>query len=204
MQQLTAALVQAIDIMSVNAFCLFFLGALGALIRDITDDDGLQLPTLTQGKFYLGFVGGMIIGGVAGMISGDSLLGALTAGFAGYSVIVSALGGKAQTESKKEEKIQDLIARIARKHKIDEKLALAVAEAESGFNATITHKNADGSTDRGLYQINDKWHPEVSEQQAMNPEYATEFFCKAVKNGNLSWWNASKTKWIDKVYAAKI
>ena len=81
------------------------------------------------------------------------------------------------------------------------KLALAVAEAESSFNPKAEHKNADGSADRGLYQINSKWHPEVSEAQAYDPEFATEFFCKAVKDGNLSWWNSSKPRWIEKVYS---
>jgi len=191
----------AVDILTLQAIALFLVGSLGALIRDITDDDGLQLPRITEGKFYLGFIGGAIVGGVAGLLSGDSFLGALTAGFAGYAVILSALGGCGTPTPKKEETAQETIERIAKKNKIDVKLALAVAEAESSFNSKAEHKNADGSADRGLYQINSKYHPEVTEEQAYDPEFATEFFCKAVKEGNLSWWNASKAKWIDKVYS---
>lgn len=201
MQAFLASVASAVDIASFNALCLFLVGALGALVRDITDDDGLQLPTITQGKFYLGFLGGTLLGGVAGLLSGDSFLGALTAGFAGYSVIITALSGKMITTPKKQETTQEIIERVAKKNKTDVKLALAVAEAESNFNPQAINKNADDSIDRGLFQINSKWHPEVSDQQAFDPEFATEFFCKAVKDGNLTWWNSSKSKWIDKVYS---
>lgn len=201
MQTFLASISSAIDIASLNALCLFLIGALGALVRDVTDDDGLQLPSINQGKFYVGFLGGALIGGVAGLISGDSFLGALTAGFAGYSVILTALNGKITPITKKEETPQQIIERIAKKNKSDVKLALAVAEAESNFNPLATNKNADDSIDRGLYQINSKWHPEVKEEQAFDPEFATEFFCKAIKDGNLSWWNASKSRWIEKVYS---
>lgn len=201
MQNFLAAVSAATDIATMQAICLFIIGAGGALIRDITDDDGLQLPSINQGKFYAGFFGGALVGGVAGLLSGDSFIGALTAGFMGYSVILTALGGRTPEKEKEPETIQALIQRIAEKNKTDVKLAMAVAEAESSFNPKAEHKNADGSTDRGLYQINSKWHPEVSETQAYDPEFATEFFCKAVKNGNLSWWNSSKPRWIEKVYS---
>lgn len=201
-QNAVASIVSAVDITSLNALCVFFVGALGALIKDISDDGGLELPNLADGKFYLGSLGGMLIGGVAGLISGDSFIGALTGGYMGYGVIVAALG---KLESKAVEVAADipaLIEKIAKKNKVDVKLALAVAEAESGFNVNAIRENAPDSIDRGLYQINSKWHPEVTEAQAFNPEFATQFFCEAVKNGNLSWWNASKPKWIDKVMAA--
>jgi len=196
-----AALVAATDIISLNALCLFLLGALGALIRDITDDGGLTLPSLEKGNFYLGFAGGMIIGGVAGLISGDGFISALTAGFTGYAIILAALGGPKIAAETKKETPQETITRIAKKNKTDEKLALAVAEAESSFNATAIHTNADGSRDRGLFQINSKYHPQVTDEQAFNAEFSAQFFCDAVKAGNLSWWNASKPKWIEKVYA---
>lgn len=194
-----ASLASAVDIASFNALCVFLIGALGALIKDISDDDGLQLPSLKNGKFYLGFLGGCLIGGVAGLLSGDSFIGALSGGFMGYSLILSALG---QVEKKAAETVADLpalIEKIAKKNKVNPTLALAVAEAESSFNKSAEHANADGSIDRGLYQINSKWHPEVSPEQAFDPEFSINFFCQAVKDGNLSWWNASKSKWIDKV-----
>jgi hypothetical protein len=47
--------------------------------------------------------------------------------------------------------------------------AVAVAMAESsGFtHALLVNENC--TRDRGLWQINDYWHPEVSEQQAFDP-----------------------------------
>lgn len=47
--------------------------------------------------------------------------------------------------------------------------AVAVALAESGGNPAATHTNANGSHDRGLWQINDQAHPEVSDAQAFDP-----------------------------------
>lgn len=50
----------------------------------------------------------------------------------------------------------------------------AIAQAESSLdpNATNDNKDSNGnvlSTDRGILQINDKWHPEVSDLDAFNP-----------------------------------
>ena len=47
----------------------------------------------------------------------------------------------------------------------------------------------------GQCQINDKWHPEVSDNQAYDIIESTKFFCKAFKEGNLYWWDASKKCW---------
>lgn len=47
--------------------------------------------------------------------------------------------------------------------------AVAVALAESGGDTAAVGKNADGSRDRGLWQINDQAHPEVSDSCAFDP-----------------------------------
>jgi peptidoglycan hydrolase-like protein with peptidoglycan-binding domain len=49
--------------------------------------------------------------------------------------------------------------------------AIAVALAESGgrTDAVNTVGNTPSSRDRGLWQINSYWHPEVSDAQAFNP-----------------------------------
>jgi hypothetical protein len=49
-------------------------------------------------------------------------------------------------------------------------IAVAVAKAESGFRPTITNTagNAHG-IDRGLWQINSYWHPEISAACALSP-----------------------------------
>lgn len=58
-----------------------------------------------------------------------------------------------------------------------ERLATAVAVAlqESGGWTQATNVNPDGSIDRGLWQINSKAHPEVTEAQAFDPVWATAY-----------------------------
>lgn len=48
-------------------------------------------------------------------------------------------------------------------------IAVAIAQAESSFNTNAKLVNTDGSIDRGLWQINNRWHPEVSDAQAYDP-----------------------------------
>jgi hypothetical protein len=90
---------------------------------------------------------------------------------------------------------------VAKDEGVDPDLALRVAKCESGFKINATNTNTDGSIDRGLFQINSKYHPEVTADQAFDLEFSTRFFCKAFKSGNLSWWNASKSCWnVDKSF----
>jgi len=49
-------------------------------------------------------------------------------------------------------------------------LAVSVALAESGGDAHVSGPNSDGSIDRGLWQINSRWHPEVSDACGYNPD----------------------------------
>lgn len=54
--------------------------------------------------------------------------------------------------------------------------ATAVAIRESGGDTAAyrdASKNKNGGNDRGLYQINSKWHPEVSDATAYDPVLAT-------------------------------
>lgn len=49
---------------------------------------------------------------------------------------------------------------------------IAIAQAESSLNTQARHINADGSVDRGVVQINARWHPEVSDACAYDPACA--------------------------------
>lgn len=51
-------------------------------------------------------------------------------------------------------------------------IIVAIAQAESGFIPNATNVNKDGSIDRGILQINDFWHPDVSTDCAFNPNCA--------------------------------
>ena len=68
---------------------LFFMGALGALVKDIFKDNYIVLPKLKEGKLFLGCIGGIIIGGIAGYIADNDPLTAFLGGFAGYQLIES-------------------------------------------------------------------------------------------------------------------
>ena len=49
-------------------------------------------------------------------------------------------------------------------------VAVSVSLAESGGDAHVQGPNSDGSIDRGLWQLNSRWHPEVSDACAYDPE----------------------------------
>lgn len=61
----------------------------------------------------------------------------------------------------------------------------AIALAESGGNTQATHTNTDGSIDRGLFQINNRWHPDVTDACAFDPVCATQAALK-ISNGGTS------------------
>ncbi|AHI00938.1 hypothetical protein GCM10010174_14370 [Kutzneria viridogrisea] len=46
-------------------------------------------------------------------------------------------------------------------------VAVALAESSGWTKAVLVNENC--TTDRGLWQINDYWHPEVTEKQAFDP-----------------------------------
>jgi len=62
-------------------------GALGALIKEILEDNGLTMPELKNGTFYLGFFGAMIIGGAAGYFIDGSFLNSFLGGYVGKSIL---------------------------------------------------------------------------------------------------------------------
>ena len=57
--------------------------------------------------------------------------------------------------------------------------AVAVAWAESGLWTGAWHTNYPGeqteSTDRGLWQINDRFHPNCTDEEAYNPYKASKY-----------------------------
>jgi len=95
----------------------------------------------------------------------------------------------------KVETVEQAIRRIAVDEGVDPDLAVRVATCESGLNPDATNTNFDKSMDRGLYQWNDHWHPEITDDIAFDIEKSVRAFCKAFKAGNLYWWNASKKCW---------
>jgi peptidoglycan hydrolase-like protein with peptidoglycan-binding domain len=66
--------------------------------------------------------------------------------------------------------------------------AVAVALAESGGRPDATNEagNHPPSTDRGLWQINSYWHPEVSDGEAFDPIQAAKETLR-ISNGGKDW-----------------
>lgn len=179
-----------------NEYALVFLaGCIGALLNDVLKDGAIELPSLKDGKFYFGCFGGILAGGIVGYLTDGSFTSALTAGFAGSSALPRLLLAKEPEVEITQQDPQKIIHTICQKNEVDSGLALRVAKAESNFLVTAVHTNTDGSRDRGLFQINEKYHPEVTDAQAFDPYFSTQFFCDAVKAGKLSWWSASASVW---------
>jgi len=71
-----------------NYIVIFLAGLFGALIADILKDNALELPKKIGGKLFLGSLGGLLIGGFAGMAIDGSLLTAFMGGYVGKDLIV--------------------------------------------------------------------------------------------------------------------
>ncbi len=75
-------------------------------------------------------------------------------------------------------------------------IAIAIILAESGGNAGATHTegNTPPSIDRGLWQINSKWHPEVTDTCAFDPACSTQAAFAISKGGtDYTQWTAYKS-----------
>ncbi len=84
--------------------------------------------------------------------------------------------------------------------------ALAIIRAESGRNTEAVNVNdeadgldpsdpAFGSVDRGLWQINSFFHPNVTEAQAFDPVFATDWAFSASRGGtDFHPWSAYKNR----------
>jgi hypothetical protein len=177
---------------------LLVAGFAGALVKDIIDDNKIEIPKCIDGKLALGSLGGCIVGAVAGYLVDTSIPMAFAAGYAGTGIIEGLLAQKKTNGPNASETNESLIRRIAKEEGVDPDLAVNVAKCESALNEKAVNTNKEGSKDRGLFQINDKYHPEITDVEAFNAEAATRFFCKAVKAGNISWWDASKKCWAGK------
>jgi len=181
--------------MEISLIFLFAAGALGSLAKDILEDNSIKLPKKIDSDFSLGFLGGMIVGGITGYLVDGSLKTAFMAGYAGTGIAGALIAKKNAVSTPANGTTEAVIRKIAQEEGVDPDLAVRVAKCESGLNWKAENVNKDGSRDRGLFQINEKWHPEVSDEMAFNPITATQFFCKAFKGGNIGWWNQTKSCW---------
>ncbi|MCK4415505.1 MAG: transglycosylase SLT domain-containing protein [Candidatus Eisenbacteria sp.] len=139
-------------------------------------------------------VGGLVLKffGIDGLVG--TILTTIVLFYFGKKEVVDKIREKHLPEAKSET-VEEAIKRIANDEGVDPNLAVRVAKCESGLDPGAININPRGSRDRGLFQINDRWHPEVSDECAFDVERSTRFFCQAFKNGNLSWWDATRKCW---------
>lgn len=193
------------------------MGIVGAVISEILIDNELSLPRKSNGKINLGVVGNILVGGFAGWAANDSPLTSFLAGYAGKSFIESLITLKrtpalaaekteplpetppspapATAQAKTPREIEALIRRMATEYGVDPDLAVRVAVCESSLNPRARNVNRAGSVDRGLYQINNRYHPHITDEMADDPIQAIQFFCENAKAGRLWLWNASRACW---------
>lgn len=140
----------------------------------------------------------LLIGGILKFCGVDGTVGTIMTMIVAYyfgEKKIKEIVEKTGAVPAKQKTVEDRIRDIAREESVDQELAVRVARCESGLDPTAVNVNTDKSEDRGVFQWNDKWHPEVDDACAFDVECATREFCKAVKKGSLSWWNASKKCW---------
>jgi hypothetical protein len=69
-------------------------GGCGAIVKDILKDNAIKLPHCKNGSLYLGCVGGIIIGSLAGYLVDNDPVTAFLGGYAGYQIIESLINNK--------------------------------------------------------------------------------------------------------------
>ena len=91
--------------------------------------------------------------------------------------------------------IKPYIRQQAQRNDIDPDLAIKIARLESTFNPNAEHINKGGSIDLGLFQINSYWHPEVTEDCALDPKCNIDSAMKIAKaRGWKEWSSYNKIK----------
>lgn len=92
------------------------------------------------------------------------------------------------------ERVAEIISEVARQEGFKDKdLLIRIAKAESSLNAGI--RGRVDSRDRGTFQINAYWNPQVSDECAFCVWCSTRWAISEVNNGNLWKWNASRHNW---------
>ena len=68
-----------------------------------------------------------------------------------------------------------------------------LTDCEGQFNEfSVNCINSGGGIDRGIFQINSKWHPEVSDECCFNLRCATEWTMMRIENGYQKEWTCDE------------
>ena len=98
-------------------------------------------------------------------------------------------------------KIEGMIRDIAALYGVDGDKAVLLAKRESSLNPLAVNVNKDKqrSRDRGLWQWNDFFHKNISDETAFDPELSTQLAMKAISEGKARMWVAAKGIFYDAV-----
>ncbi len=112
-----------------------------------------------------------------------------------------------ETNSVKEsgpQTLEDMIREKARENGVDEDEVIFVAQCESELNHRVIGdgnltcaSTGDPMRSRGLWQINECGHPEISDKQAFDPVWSTDWAIEVFKRGD----DAKEWKRCSKKYA---
>ncbi|HEY9828932.1 MAG TPA: hypothetical protein V6D26_00025 [Stenomitos sp.] len=75
----------------------------------------------------------------------------------------------------------------------DVSVVLAVSFCESSWNEKAVGKV--DKRDRGVFQINSRWNPDVTDECAFDAECSTKWFINELNNNRLWKWKASQPCW---------
>lgn len=97
--------------------------------------------------------------------------------------------GQLPKTEKKNLTMEQRIRRIAGEHDFRwPGYLVRLARCESKMDPTATNSNGKYGTDRGLFQINNKYHPEVSDECAFSVRCATKWTMEMINNGEQHQW----------------
>lgn len=134
----------------------------------------------------------MITASVMAINSYLSLIETLDGQSTTYSLI-SPVEAKESQIKPIQQTIEQQIRDIAKEHNFQwENYLIRLADCESKLNQFALNNNGKYGVDRGVFQINTKYHPEVSTECAMNIRCATEWTIDRINKGYQSEWMCDK------------
>ncbi len=109
-----------------------------------------------------------------------------------YSVeVIKQAQAKAEPENKST--VKERITAVAEENNFKwPDYLLRLADCESKFDAKARNDNGIYGIDRGVFQINNKYHPEVSDEQADDVEFAAQWTMDKINKGQQNLWACNK------------
>ena len=82
-----------------------------------------------------------------------------------------------------------MITSSADKYGVNRSLLAQIIKCESGSNPNAV---GDHGTSFGLVQIHLPAHPNITKEQALDPEFSTDYLAKQISIGNANMWSCYK------------